>query len=165
MIRLFRWLSALVAVLGAVLFVAPAGAAPARVGTLDRVEIRYLPPGLGKASNFAFGFERVHFASRVWESRSKAAGWRVDLDLTVMRGHRLSSGHALHDWFIRYEDRPPNEVRYVPVRIHGHPGWLCRDEVFWLARPGLAVSVLVDRARWTRHDVLRIARGMRTRRA
>jgi hypothetical protein len=166
MIRLIRWLVTVAAAAGALLSAAPAGAAAApRPVVLDHVQIRYLPPGLGHSTSFAYRFERVGFHARVWESGSDAKGWRVDLDVAVMRGHRLSSGRALHHWFIRYEDRPSKEAHYVRVRIHGRPGWVCRDEVFWLARPGLAVSVLVDRARWTRHDALRIARSVRTKAA
>jgi hypothetical protein len=78
-----------------------------------------------------------------------------------MRGERLTDAHALHDWFIAYDERPPSEAHYVAVRVRGRPGWICRDQVFWLVRPGVAVSVLLDRTRWSRHDVLRIARSAR----
>jgi hypothetical protein len=78
-----------------------------------------------------------------------------------MRSDRLTDGLALRDWFIPYEERPPAEARYVPVRVHGRPGWACRDQAFWLARPGLAVSVRLDRARWSRAEVMHIARSAR----
>lgn len=134
-----------------------AAAAPAAATVLDGIAFGYLPTGLGRASDFAYDFEGVDFVSRVWESGSDEAGWQVDLDIAVLRGRRLSSARALHDWFIRYQDRPAAEAQYVPARVNGHPGWLCRDQLFWLLRPGLAVSVQLDRNRWTRGEVVRIA--------
>jgi hypothetical protein len=150
----------LLAVLGILALIGlgpPAAAACPRASAavIDDVAFRYLPPGLGKPSNFVYDFERVDFVARVWESRIPQ-GWRVDLDLVVMRGARLSSPRALHRWFIAYDVRDPAPV-YRPVRVRGHPGWLAKDEVFWLIRPGLAVSATVDGARWTRHEARRIA--------
>lgn len=92
----------------------------------------------------------------MWESTSPDGGTRVDLDLVTMRGARPTDGPALHDWFISYQGRPPAEARYVPVRVHGQPGWLCRDQLFWLVRPGVAVSVLLDHGRWSTVDIARI---------
>jgi hypothetical protein len=147
----------LLAVLAVLLVAGPAAAAfpasPAAV--VDHVAFGYLPPGLGTSSDFAYDFERVDFVARVWESRIPE-GWRVDLDLVVMRGARLSSPRALHNWFIRYDVRDPEPV-YRRVRVHGHRGWLADDQVFWLIRPGLAVSATLDGARWARHEVRRIA--------
>jgi hypothetical protein len=165
MTTLIRWLLAacvvaggLVVVPAAPVFAAPVSAAPV---VLDEVQLRYLPAGLGGSTDFVYGFDDVDFVSRVWESGSDEDGWRVDLDAIVMRGDRLTNGKALHDWFIAYEERPPAAARYVPVRVHGRPGWMCRDQVFWLVRPGLAVSVQLDRTRWSRHEVARIARSAR----
>lgn len=150
---------ALVAVAAAALVLAPgaAAAAPTRV---DAVEFGWLPHGLGARSDFTYEYDDVAFVSAVWESRSDD-GYRVDLNADALRGDRLSAPRALHDWFIAYEDRPPAEARYRPVRISGHRGWACRDEAFWLVRPGFAISVHLDRARWTRRDVLRLARSAR----
>lgn len=141
----------------------PAGAAAAAStpAPLGDAVIHYLPPGLGVSTDFEYRFARVSFTSRVWESGSNAAGWRVDLDLLIMHGARLTTARRLHDWFIRYEQRPPAEARYVPVRMHGHRGWACRDQVFWLERPGVAVSVRLDRTRWSRAALFRTARGVR----
>ncbi|MCW2597565.1 MAG: hypothetical protein JWP39_3453 [Jatrophihabitans sp.] len=119
-----------------------------------------LPAGLGARSDFVYDYDDVDFTSAVWETGPDAdGGYRVDLDITVMHGIRLSSPRALQDWFIAYEERPPAEARYVPVRIHGRRGWVSRDEVFWLVRPGVALAVRLDGARWTRSDVLRVARS------
>ncbi len=147
----------LVALLTAGVGSAPALAhSPATV--VDGIGFDHLPAALGGSTDFTYAYDDVDFVSRDWESRF-GAGWRIDLDLTVMRGSRLRSGRALHDWFIPYEERPPAEARYRFVRIHGRPGWVCRDEVFWLVRPGLAVSVLLDRHRWPVAEVLRVARS------
>jgi hypothetical protein len=134
--------------------VSTAGAAAV---TIDGIAFTHLPPGLGDASDFRYENDDVAFVSRTWESARPGGGFRVDADLIVMRGARLRDGPALRDWFVAYEDRPPAEARYVPVRVHGRPGWLGRDQVFWLVRPGLAVSVHVDGSRWTTLQVARTA--------
>jgi hypothetical protein len=162
-----RLLSCLVVAIGVLAVVSAAAAPAAGAGSsstgavVDGVQFGYLPTGLGDSTDFAYEYDDVAFASRVWESGSDATGWQVDLKVDVMRGVGLRTGQALHDWFVEYQDRPPAEVRYVRVRIHDHPGWACRDQVFWLVRPGLAVSVRVDATRWTRAEALRIARAAR----
>lgn len=112
------------------------------------IEFRYLPPGLGVASDTEYSYDEVDFASRIWESGSNADGWSVDLHVTVMRGWQLADGTALHDWFVDYQQRPPAAARYRPVLVHGRPGWLSDDQLFWLVRPGLATSVTIDRSQW-----------------
>ncbi len=144
-------LSAVAAVLAGTAHAATNGR-PATV--LDGIAFGHLPTGLGRDSDFDYAFQGVHFVARVWESRSADGGWRVDLDADVMRGSRLTDGRALHDWFVAYEDRPPAEARYIAVGVHGHPGWLSRGQVFWLQRPGLAVSVALDRTRWAVPEVV-----------
>jgi hypothetical protein len=138
----------------------PAGrrVAPAAATVIDGMSVRHLPDGLGSASDFVYDYDDVDFVARVWESQPSSGGWRVDLDIDVMRGARLRSGRALHDWFIAYEERDPTPS-YRPVRVHGHPGWLCPDQIFWLVRPGVAVSVQLDTTRWSRHELMRIARS------
>ena len=158
MVVKFAWLLAVV--LGYLGLVSAPAAASVAQPPLGGVALRYLPRGLGSSTDFEYQFERVSFASRVWESGSATTGWRVDLDIVVMNGVRLSSPQALHDWFIRYEQRPPAEAHYLPVRVRGQRGWACRDQVFWLVRPGVAVSVLIDRTRWSRRALFRTARGV-----
>jgi hypothetical protein len=136
----------------------PAQASGTTVGGLH---LGYLPRGLGAPSDFGYEFQQVTFAARVWESGNDTTGWRVDLDVMVMRGARLRTAAALHRWFVAYQRRPRDVAKYRPMRIHGHPGWACRDQAFWLLRPGLAMSVMVDRSRWARDTVLRIARSVR----
>jgi hypothetical protein len=144
----------------ATLLAGPAAAAAGRPATvIDHMAFAYLPSGLGTSSDFVYDYDDVDFQARVWESPT-TEGWQVDLDIDVMRGARLTSGRALHDWFIGYEERDPTP-RYQRVQVHGHPGWLCRDQLFWLVRRGLAVSVHLDGQRWSRHDVVRTARSAR----
>ncbi|HZZ96342.1 MAG TPA: hypothetical protein VFE19_04985 [Jatrophihabitantaceae bacterium] len=159
MTRLIKCLLGIVLVPAALLSAAGRAAAcpPAPATVIDSIAFGHLPSGLGTASDFSYHFSRVDFVARVWESRTDN-GWQVDLDIDVMRGARLSSGRALHDWFIRYEQRDPTP-NYHRVRVHGQPGWLCRDQLFWLLRPGLAVSVQLDGTRWPRKEVVRTARS------
>jgi hypothetical protein len=140
---------------------APMSAAREASAVVDGIAFGYLPVGLGRASDFSYSYDEVDFAARVWESGSDETGWSVDLDIAVLRGDRLRSGQALHDWFIPYEDRPADEVSYHRIRVHGHPGWLTRDEVFWLVRPGLAIAMMVDRSRFPTRQLLRTARAAR----
>lgn len=162
--RVIRLLLAVFVVLTALVPSASAAAAlrlpprPAPGFELDGMSFGYLPAGLGATSDFAYHFQRVDFVARVWESHD-ADGFHVDLDVDVMRGKRLTSGSALHDWFISYDQRPPAEAHYVPVRVHGHPAWRCQDQVLWLVRPGLAVSVQLDARRWSRAELMRLARS------
>jgi hypothetical protein len=127
---------------------------------LDGMAFGYLPPGLGTTTDFAYHFQRVDFIARVWESQIPE-GWTVDLDVDVMRGKRLTSGLALHDWFISYDQRPPAEAHYVATRVNGHPGWRCQDQVFWLVHPGLAISVQLNKNRWNRRQLMSIALSAR----
>ena len=163
MTRLIRLLLAIAlgAGMGVAVAAEPAAGRPRPVPTVDGVRLPYLPPGLGTSTDFDYEYDDVAFGARVWESGSDADGWRVDLDVDVMRGERLRSPRALHDWFIPYEDRPAGEVNYHRVRIRGHVGWLTRDEVFWLVRPGLAIAMTVDGARFSTHQLLRAARAAR----
>jgi len=160
MTRLIRWLLAITVAAGAVAVMPAAPAAGARsTQVLDGVQLRYLPAGLGGSTDFDYEYEDVSFVARVWESGSDDAGWSVDLDVDVMRGDRLRSPRALHDWFIAYEDRPADEVSYHRVRIHGRLGWATRDEVFWLVRPGLAIAMTLDAHRWSHATLMRTARA------
>jgi hypothetical protein len=157
MTRLIRRLLALVLIAAGVLVSTPRAMAAPLNTTIDSIAFDYLPDGLGRTSDFSYDFQRVNFVARVWESRT-AEGWQVDLDIDVMRGRRLSSGKALHDWFIRYEERDPAPT-YHRVLVHGRPGWLCRDQLFWLLHPGLAASVQLDGSRWPREEVVHTARS------
>lgn len=126
---------------------------------IDSMTINHLPSGLGTSSDFAYEFDDVRFVSRDWESRTDE-GWRVDLSIDVLRGDRLSTPAALHDWVIAYEERPPAEAVYHRTTVRGHAAWRCADEVFWLVRPGVAMVVRLDTSRWSQHELTRTARGI-----
>jgi hypothetical protein len=158
--RAVSLLATVVACLAPAALSVPAGAA-VKEPPIGGAVLHYLPSHLGRSTDFEYEFARVAFASRVWESQSSATGWRVDLDVVLMHGARLANAAGLHDWFIRYEQRPPSEAHFVPVRVHGRRGWACRDQVFWLVRPGVAVSVRIDRTRWSRRVLFRTAQGVR----
>lgn len=125
--------------------------------TVGAMRFSWLPAGLGQPSSFDYSYGSVDFSSTVWESET-ADGWQVDLHLTVLSGGALSGGQALYDWFTDYQQRPPEEVDYRPVTVRGQPGWLTGDQLFYLVRPGLAVSITVDPSRWSTADLWGIAR-------
>lgn len=127
-----------------------------RRAVIDRIAFDYLPAGLGRPSSFTYQFQGVSFVSRVWETYRSSTGWRTDLQIQVMRGARLSSPLQFRRWFIGYEQRDP-KPRYLAFRVHRHPGWLTQDQVFWLIRPGLAVSVTLTRPPWTTYDAVQTA--------
>src|SRR5262249_14601682 len=119
---------------------------------VDGIEFDYLPDGLGRPSDFQYDYADVKFVSRVWESRTQA-GWSVDLDVVVMRGAHMRTKTGFRHWFVSYEDRSPAPT-YIPFGVHKHYGWLAKDQLFWLIRPGLAVSVQFDHSRWPGYDVV-----------
>lgn len=124
---------------------------------VDGVGFRHLPAGLGTSSDFTYRYQRVDFVARVWESQIPE-GWRVDLDIDVLHGDRLTTPAALRRWFVAYEARDPAPT-YRAVRVHGARGWLASDQLFWLVRPGFAVSVQLDGSRWSTAEVLHTARS------
>lgn len=131
----------------------PAGRHQAVIGD---VAFDYLPSGLGRPSEFTYEFQGVHFVSRVWETYLGTAGWRSDLDIVVMHGAHLQNPQEFQRWFVAYEERYPKPT-YLPFRIHRHAGWLTQDQLFWLIRPGLAVSVTFARPPWTTYDAVQTA--------
>lgn len=145
---------------------ASAASCPPRSTSFAGVVFGHLPSGLGRRSDFRYHFAGVHFVAAVWErGPNPGGGYRESLDAVVMHGPRLVGPHALHEWYLHYQQRPARDCRYRPLRIHGHFGWTCRDQVFWLMRPGLAVSVQLDRRWWGHAAVVRLARATHQRRA
>lgn len=147
-----------------------AGAAPAAVpavadsigcrapsATVGDLTFRRLPAGLGaRWDSSPYSYDDIDFVAAVWESGSDRTGWSTDLHITVMTGDRLGSPRALHDWFIEYQERPADEVAYRRTTVRGAPGWITRDQIFWLVRPGLAASVTLDASRWSAGDLRRL---------
>ncbi|MEV0838006.1 hypothetical protein AB0I55_00445 [Actinocatenispora sera] len=128
---------------------------------LDGFRLTHLPAGLGTPSDFAYEWDDVAFCSRDWESRY-GDGWRVDLTVETLRGDRLASLAALRAYLTDYLEQGP-DWRLTPVSIGHHPGLRTDDRVFWLVRPGVAVSVSIDPERYGVAELLRTARGVRER--
>jgi hypothetical protein len=83
----------------------------------------------------------------------------VDVDLTVLCGPRLRTAAAAHRWFMRQAGTPAG-LDYRRVDVRGRRAWVTRSQAFWLVRPGLAISVQLNPARWSRREVIRTARGV-----
>lgn len=164
---LFRVLLRAACIALALIAVPPVGAAascPVHSASVAGVVFGHLPSGLGRRSDFRYHFAGVHFVAAVWErGPNPGGGYRESLDAVVMHGPRLDGPRALHDWYLRYQQRPARACRYRRLRVHGHHGWTCRDQVFWLMRPGMAVSVELDRRWWGHGVVLRIAQATHRR--
>jgi hypothetical protein len=130
---------------------------------VDGFVVGWLPRSLvgDNVSDFTYSFDDVDFQSKVWESGPDGSGaYHVDLDVGVLRGDVLSNPAALYQFLTDYEQRPADEWHFVPFSVHGHPGYLGRDEAFWLVRPGLAVRISVNRDRFSVADVVMVADGI-----
>lgn len=130
--------------------------------TVDGFTLTHLPPHLGsQVSDFAYEYDGVAFASKVWESGSDATGYRVDLDVHVLRSDdRLPTTAALRSYLAGYLDRDPGDWRLHRVDIGGHVGYLGEEDAFWLAGDGVAVWISADRS-VGRAELLATARGVR----
>ncbi|WP_089157170.1 hypothetical protein [Micromonospora sp. NBS 11-29] len=124
-------------------------------GELDGFHIGYLPPGVGElVSDFASEWEDVSFATRVWE-RQVEDGYRVDLRVHVLRGERLTDLNEVREFLAEYHERDPATWDLADFTHPDGPGLTGAEEAFWLAVPGVAVTVLAA------PDVLRaIAEGV-----
>lgn len=107
-----------------------------------------LPEGLGELSVFDSEDDGVAITTGVWESAGPDGGTAVDLSVTVVRAERFTSPVALHDWLVPWQERPADEAVYEPVLIAGGEAWLASDQVFWLLRPGVGVSITLDESRF-----------------
>lgn len=135
---------------------------PARAGgTVDGFGIRWLPPGAGASvSDFEYEWDDVSFTSRVWESGSDDAGWSVDLQVIVLRGTSLTDAGAMHAFLAGYHERDPQTWAQHRFDHRGRPGFRTEAAVFWLAKPGVAVWVGLDRDRFDDRALVRTACGV-----
>ncbi|MBO0827990.1 MAG: hypothetical protein J2P24_09430 [Streptosporangiales bacterium] len=129
---------------------------------VDGFTLTHLPPRLGpRVSDFGYKNDGVAVASKVWESGSDAAGYRVDLDVHVLRsGERLPTIAAVRSFLAGYLDRDPADWRLSPVDVGGQVGYLGAEDVFWLACDGVAIWVSAVPA-VGRDELLATARGVR----
>jgi hypothetical protein len=138
----------------------PAGHRNAR--TIDGFRLCFLPAGLGSlVTDFDYEWEDVAFVDRTWE-RQVADGYRVDLSIAVGRGAVLSSASAMYAYMAEYLEQDPATWDVRPIRVHGRPGYFGAGRVFFLARPGVMISVLFDAERFAPGTGLRIAGGIRS---
>jgi hypothetical protein len=130
--------------------------------TVDGFTLTHLPPRLGpRVSDFSYENDGVAFASRVWESGSAATGYRVDLDVHVLRSDdRLPTTAALRSFLAEYLDRAPADWRLSRVDVDGRVGYLGDEDVFWLVGDGVAIWVSAGPG-VGRDELLATARGVR----
>lgn len=126
---------------------------------LDGFHIGHVPAGVGAASDFAYEWEDVGFATRVWESTSPV-GSVVDLQVAVVRGARLSDVESLRTFLAEYHEQDPATWGREPLTANGKPGFRTDAQAVWLAEPGLAVSVKVDRGRFSDADLIATTCGI-----
>lgn len=131
---------------------------PTTKSVLDGFELGHLPDGLGAASDFAYEFDDVQFASRVWE-RSAPDGSAVDLTIIVMREALLTDVAAVREFLAGYHEQDPATWGKTPFDANGHPGFRTDDRVVVAVEPGVAVSVSIDRARFSDDDLTATALG------
>jgi hypothetical protein len=75
MTKLISWLLAIaVGLIPLLVDVPAAGARP--VASLDGVELRFLPAGLGASTDFEYEYDDVSLVGQVWESDSDVEGGR-----------------------------------------------------------------------------------------
>ncbi len=130
---------------GPVGFAGRSAGTPGGPAALDGFRIGWLPPGLGTSmSDFAYEWDDVSFASRVWESGSDDDGWNVDLHVTVLRGDVLDDPAGMHTFLADYHEKDPRTWAQQMFDHRGRPGFRTESAVFWLAEPGVAVWVRLD---------------------
>ncbi|MEU6021429.1 hypothetical protein [Micromonospora sp. NPDC047134] len=129
-------------------------------GTLDGFHIGEVPEGLGDlVSDFASEWGDVQITSRVWE-RQVADGHRVDLRVHVLRGQRLADLDGLRDFLVEYHEREYDDSQVTEFPHPEGPGLATDVQVFWLAEPGVGVTVLVDPERVDQAGLFAFARGI-----
>lgn len=130
---------------------------------LDGFEIRRLPKGLGEhLSEFSYEWEEVLFRTKTWErGPDENDGYRVDMNIMVMRSDRFTSLVDLREFLTEYHEKDPATWELTDFTVNGHAGYLSDNQVFWFVGPGVAVSVKVDTDRFSVRDLKAVARGIR----
>jgi hypothetical protein len=152
-------------VAGAVHLAAPTGGDPGGPdpggGDLGGFTLGHLPAGIGTAtSDFATEWGGVAFASRVWERTTPGGGARVDLKVNVLSGERLADPGALRDFLAEYHEIDAAAWKLTDLP-GGGTGQYAEGHAFWLAEPGLAVSLRLDPDRFGTDDLLAVTEGVR----
>lgn len=112
-------------------------------GWLDGFRIGWVPPGAGDlVTDFESEWEEVGFRTRVWETGpSEEGGYRVDLQVAIMRSPTFTDPAAVRAFLINWLERDPDGWATQPYRHPDGTGFGDDDELFWLVEPGVAVRV------------------------
>ncbi|MEU4473033.1 hypothetical protein [Micromonospora sp. NPDC023888] len=65
----------------------------------------------------------------------------------VLQGDRLGTLGELYDFLAEFYERDPADWALTEFQHGGTVGFIGASEAFWLAVPGVAVNVLIDRER------------------
>ncbi|MBC9955668.1 hypothetical protein [Yimella sp. cx-51] len=127
-----------------------------RSATIHGITFAKLPQGLGAMSTFeSTTDDDTAVVSQVWESEDEE-GWTVDLSISVYRSPGLTSPRAFHDWLVPWQERPVDEAQYRRTIVRRTTVWIGHDQAFWLAEPGVGVSVRLDTKRWSIGDLHKV---------
>lgn len=131
-------------------------------GELDGFVIEHVPERAGDmVSDFEYRWGEVAFSARVWERAVEGDGYRVDLQVLILRGERLEDLTALRDFLAEYHERDPEQWQLSRFRNGEYDGLIGDSEAFWLVEPGLAAEVRLASDRLGAEDLRATARGVR----
>ncbi|MDA2808315.1 hypothetical protein [Nocardiopsis suaedae] len=155
------------AVLAAVLATAAAAAAAPgpEGGTVDGFAIGYVPAALAEgaeveASEFSYAWGGADFTARTWERALPGGGFRVELQVLVVRAEALTGPEEVRAFLAEYHERDAREWELEAFDHRGSPGFAGAAEAFWLDEPGVAVEVRDSAGLLGREEVRRTALGI-----
>lgn len=133
--------TAVLAVLAAVL----TGPGP-KGGTVDGFTIGHVPAALARgaeveASESSYEWGGAGFTARMWERALPSGGFRVELQVLVVRGEALSDLHEVRAFLSEYHGHPWAAGDLEEFDHGAATGYMGRLEAFWLHEPGVAVEV------------------------
>ncbi|AWS44294.1 hypothetical protein [Streptosporangium sp. 'caverna'] len=130
-------------------------------GVLDGFVIGHVPREVGPStSDFESEPEEgVRFTSRVSERETADGGHSVDLMVIVIRSDGLATLGDLRDFMSAYHERDP--ASWTKVQVGSRPGLKDAGRVFWLVEPGVAISVMIDIARFGAGELMTVAESVR----
>lgn len=150
---------------------AGAGAAPGadtpepEGGTVDGFAIGHVPAALAEgaeveASEVSYTWGGVDFTARTWERALAGGGFRVELQVLVMRAETLAGPEELRAFLAEYHERDAQEWELEEFDHRGAPGFMGAAEAFWLEDRGVAVEVRDSAELLGREEVRRTALGI-----
>ncbi|MDA2813966.1 hypothetical protein O4J56_25195 [Nocardiopsis sp. RSe5-2] len=166
------WAAVLAAVLAAVAVAAAAAPGPEpgpgpgpEGGTVDGFAIGHVPAALAEgaeveASEYSYTWGGVDFTARTWERALADGGFRVELQVLVMRAASLTGPEELREFLAEYHERDAREWELEEFDHLGSPGFMGAAEAFWLEDEGVAVEVRDSAELLGRDEVRRTALGI-----